>query len=185
MVDLRLILYLLIGAGLGAGLGYFGKCASGTCPLTSTWWRGALYGAVFAFFVYFAVGRTSTAAMNESTPNVKLLRESDFDKDVIQSPRPVVADFYATWCEPCQILSPRLDALAASFTNRINFFKVNGDQSPALMQRFDIEGIPTLLFFKDGKVVDSIVGLPGVDELKARLEAFAGNTDQKPPLRGP
>jgi thioredoxin len=169
-----LIPYLLVGGGIGAALGYFGKCSSGTCPLTSTWWRGAIYGAVLGGLFYYVSGSSSPASLNKSTANVKRIGESQFDAEVIQSPSPVVADFYAAWCGPCKILSPRLDQLAGSFTNRIQFVKINVDEAPALSQRFDIQGIPTLLFFKNGKVVDRIVGLPAADDLKARLESFAG-----------
>ena len=169
-----LIPYLLVGGGIGAALGYYGKCSSGTCPLTSTWWRGAIYGAVLGSLFYYVSGGTNAASLNKSTENVKRIGESQFDTEVIQSPSPVVADFYATWCGPCKILSPRLDKLAGSFTNRVHFVKINVDEAPALSQRFDIQGIPTLLFFKNGKVVDRIVGLPATDALKARLESLAG-----------
>jgi len=169
-----LIFYLLAGGGLGVALGYFGRCSSGTCLLTSTWRRGAIYGAVLGGLFYFISGGSTPAAMNKSTANVKLITESQFDTEVIQSPLPVVADFYATWCGPCKKLSPMLDKLAGSFANRIQFVKINVDDAPALAQRFDIQGIPTLLFFKNGKVVDHIVGLPAADELKAHLDALTG-----------
>jgi thioredoxin 1 len=169
-----LIPYLLVGGGIGAALGYYGKCSSGTCPLTSTWWREAIYGAVLGSLFYYVSGGTNAASLNKSTANVKRIGESQFDTEVIQSPSPVVADFYATWCGPCKILSPRLDKLAGSFTHRIQFVKINVDEAPALSRRFDIQGIPTLLFFKHGKIVNRIVGLLATDALKARLESFAG-----------
>jgi thioredoxin 1 len=171
---MNLILTLIIGAGIGAALGYFGKCASGSCPLTATWWRGAIYGAVVGLLFYFASGGNGSASVNQSTENVKRIGQDQFDAEVMQSPAPVVADFYAPWCGPCKILSPRLDELAGSFTNRLRFVKINVDEAPALARRFEIQGIPTLLFFKDGKVVDRIVGLPATDDLKARLDALAG-----------
>jgi thioredoxin 1 len=105
---------------------------------------------------------------------VKRIGESQFEAEVVQSPLPVVVDFYAPWCGPCKILSPRLEQLAGTFAGRIQCVKINVDEAPALARRFDIQGIPTLLFFKDGKVVDRIVGLPATDDLKARLESFAG-----------
>jgi thioredoxin 1 len=169
-----LIPYLLIGGSLGAAIGHFSKCSSGTCPLMATWWRGAIYGAVLGGLFYFIAGGRDSAAMNESTGNVKRIGENQFEPEVIQSPLPVVADFYATWCGPCKILAPRLDQLAGSFTNRIEFVKINVDEAAALARRFDIQAIPTLLFFKNGKLVDRIVGLPATDDLKARLESLAG-----------
>ena len=109
---------LLIGGGLGAALGYFGKCSSGTCPLTSTWWRGAIYGAVLGLMFHFLSGSGSPASMNESTQNVKRISESQFEAEVTQSVLPVAVDFYATWCGPCKILSPMLDNLAGTQIGR-------------------------------------------------------------------
>ena len=74
---------------------------------------------------------------------------------------------------PCKVLSPMLDKLAALFTNEIKFVKVNVDEAPNLSQRFNVQGIPTLLSFKNGKIVDNIVGLLPSDELKSHLEALA------------
>ena len=170
---LSLIPWLLAGGGIGAALGHYGKCSSGTCPLTSTWWRGAIYGTVLSGFFYFVSGGSTPASMNESTANVKLIKEGEFDAEVVQSPSPVVVDFYATWCGPCKRLSPMLDELAGTLTCKIKFVKINVDEAPALSQRFAIQAIPTLLFFKNGKVVDQIVGLPAVDDLKARLDSLA------------
>ena len=183
-----LISWLLIGAGAGAALGYFGKCASGGCPLTATWRRGALFGAAAAGLFYFTSCGNGSASMNQSTDNVKRIGESQFNAEVSQSASPVVVDFYATWCGPCRILSPRLDELAGSFTNRIRFVKINVDEAPALARQFDIRAIPTLLFFKDGKVADRVVGLPGTGALKARLETFAGTNappNGQPPAAQP
>ena len=168
-----LILYLLIGGGIGAAIGHFGKCSSGTCPLTSTWWRGAIYGAVLAALVYFVSDRQRSGSIDQSTKNVRRIGADQFDAVVVHSETPVVVDFYATWCAPCKILSPMVDKLAGPFTKQIKFVKVNVDESPSVASRFQVVGLPMLMFFKDGKVVDSVLGLPTADELKARLEALA------------
>ena len=167
-----LILCGLIGGGLGAALGGFGKRASAAWPWTVNWRRGAIWGAFLGVIFYFVTGVGGSAAMNRSTPNVKLISEAQFEAEVIQSSNAVVADFYATWCGPCKILSPRLDRLAGSFTNEIKFVKINVDAAPNLAQHFNIHAIPTLLFFKNGQVVDSMVGLVPDDDLKARLESL-------------
>ena len=170
---MNLILTVAIGGGLGAGLGYFGKCSSGTCPLTSTWWRGAIYGALLGLMFHLASGRGGSASLNESTPNVKRINESQFEAEVAQATSPVVVDFYAPWCGPCKRLSPMLDSLAGSFANKITFVKINVDEATTLAQRLEIQGVPTLVFFKGGKIVDSLVGLPSSDTLKMRLESLA------------
>jgi thioredoxin 1 len=169
-----LILCLLIGGGLGAVLGWFGKCSTDTCPLIANWRRGAIYGALFGIVFCFVTGVGSSAAMNRSTPNVKHITGAEFETEVIHSTKPVVVDFYATSCSPCRILSPRLDKLAGAFTNEIKFVKINVDEAPALSQKFNIRGIPTLLFFKNGKVMDHILGLVETDDLKTHLESLAG-----------
>lgn len=170
---LPLMLSVLIGGGLGAALGYFGKCSSGTCLLTANPKRGALFGALLGLVFHLASGRGGPAAVNASTPNISRIQESQFEVEVVQSTLPVVVDFYAPWCGPCMILSPMLDELAGPLTNNVKFVKINVDEATALAQRLEIQGVPTLVFFKNGNVVDSLVGLPSTEALKMRLEAFA------------
>lgn len=170
---LALILSVLVGGGLGAALGYFGKCSSGACLLTANPWRGAMFGALLGLMFHFSSGRSGSAAVNASTPHVSRIQESQFEAEVVQSSLPVVVDFYASWCGPCKILSPMLDELAGPLTNRVKFVKINVDEATALAQRLEIQGVPTLVFFKAGKVTDSLVGLPSRDVLKIRLESLA------------
>jgi thioredoxin 1 len=169
---MNLILSVLIGGGLGAALGYFGKCSSGTCPLTANWWRGALYGAVVGF-LFHAVSARNSSNSSESTPNVSLIQEQQFEAEVTQAAGPVVVDFFATWCGPCKRLSPMLDNLAGPLTNRVKFVKIDVDQSAKLAEQFRVEGVPTLVFFKDGKMIEKMVGLPARDVLQRKLESLA------------
>jgi thioredoxin 1 len=170
-MSIGVLFYLAAGTGLGAVWGYFGKCRTGACPLTATPWRGAIYGGVLAFVLYFASnqgGETSAAASR----NVKLIAAEQFESEVTQAGKPVVIDFFATWCGPCRRLSPMLDDLAGPLTNQVKFVKVNVDQAQELAQRWEVEGLPTLLFLNDGKVVDKVVGLPSREELRERLSAL-------------
>lgn len=171
---MSLIFSILIGAGLGAVIGYFGKCSSGTCPLTATWWRGALYGAVLGFLFYSVSGRNGSSPA-EPTQHVKLIQEPEFASEVAQAEMPVVVDFYATWCGPCKRLSPMLDNLAGPLTNSVKFFKVDVDKSAGLARQFDVQGVPTLLFFDKGKVVDKMVGLPSKETLQTKLNGLAAS----------
>lgn len=169
---LSLITFVAAGGGIGALLSRFGTCA-GACALISTWRRGAISGAVAGCLLYFISGHSGSASMNESTPDVKRIGESQFDAEVTRAGSPVVVDFYATWCGPCRALAPRMDKLAGLYSGRIKFVKVNVDEAQGLAQRYQIQAIPALLFFRNGKLVDSLVGLQGEDVLKSRLTALA------------
>ena len=168
-----LIFSVLIGGVIGAAIGRFGKCSSGSCPLTTNWRRGAIYGAVLALILHQLTGGGS-ATMNQSTASVQRITQEQFAAVVQKETKPVVVDVYATWCGPCRRLSPMLDELAGPLTNKVKFVKVNLDEASKLADQFEIEGVPTLLFFKDGKLLDRVVGLPARDQLKSRLDAFAG-----------
>ncbi len=172
-----LLISVLVGGSLGAILGYFGKCTTGACPLTANPWRGALYGVVLGLMFHVVYGRSGGGSAGESTPNVKLIAESDFDSEVLKSGTPVVVDFFATWCGPCKRLSPMLNELAGPVTNRVKFVKVDIDQSSKLAGTFNVEAVPTLLFFHNGKVVDKIIGLPPKESLERKLERLAASGD--------
>jgi len=167
-----LVLTVLVGAGLGAGLGYFGKCSTGSCPLTANWRRGALYGATLGL-LFHAVLPHDASSPAESTQNVRLIQESQFEPEVLQATEPVVVDFFATWCGPCKRLSPMLDELAEPLTNQVKFVKIDVDRSARLAEQFGIQAVPTVLIFRNGKVVDKIVGLPSRGALKVRLDSLA------------
>jgi thioredoxin 1 len=167
---IELLVPVLVGGFLGAGLGYFGQCSSGTCPLTSTWWRGSIYGAAMGLLFFLTVGNSRSATMDQSSVNVTKIEADKFDKEVMQSPQPVLVDFYAIWCGPCKALAPIVEDLAGQYAGKIKFVKINVDQAQTLSQRFDIQGIPTLLLVKNGKVIDTLVGMTSAGVLKARLQ---------------
>ncbi|NCO90010.1 MAG: thioredoxin [Armatimonadetes bacterium CG_4_10_14_0_8_um_filter_66_14] len=96
-----------------------------------------------------------------------------FDGEVLKSDLPVLVDFYAGWCGPCKMIAPHLEQLAGDLKGRAKVVKVNVDEEPSLAARYRITGVPTLLFFKGGAVVDTVVGLGSPQALKARLEALA------------
>ena len=100
------------------------------------------------------------------------INEASFEKAVINSPMPVLVDFWAPWCGPCKMIAPLLDEIAKESDGRFRVTKVNVDDDPALMQRFGIRGVPTLLFFSKGEVRDRIVGIAPKKTILDRLEAF-------------
>ena len=98
------------------------------------------------------------------------ITKSNFEKEVIFSEIPVVLDFWATWCGPCKMLSPVLDELAAEYSDRARFCKVNVEDEPELSARFGIASIPTLIFFKNGEILKKTVGYREKDELEETLK---------------
>ena len=173
---------VFIGSGVGAVFSFFGRC-NGACAPTSTWRRGALVGAVVGCLLYVVSGQIGSTSMNESTRDVKRIGETQFDAEVIRADLPVVVDFYATWCGPCRSLAPRMDKVAEQFSGTIKFVKVNVDEAQGLAQRFQIQAIPTLLFFKNGNMADRLIGMPSEETLNSRLGSLvtssAGQTQSK------
>lgn len=100
------------------------------------------------------------------------LTERNFSEIVAATPR-LLVDFWAPWCGPCRAIAPILEELARTEAGRLVVAKVNVDQEPGLAQRFGVQAIPTLLFFKEGQVVDTVVGAPPRAELARRLAALA------------
>jgi thioredoxin len=110
---------------------------------------------------------------NTTTGSATLpLTERNFSEIVAATPL-LLVDFWAPWCGPCRAVAPVLEELAQAQAGRVVVAKVNVDEEPTLAQRYGVQAIPTLLFFKDGRVVDTIVGAPPKAELTRRLAALA------------
>ena len=95
-----------------------------------------------------------------------ILTKENFDIEVLKSDKPCVVDFWASWCGPCKMLAPVLEEFAKENAGKIKVGKVNVDEQPALAQEFGIMSIPTLLLFKDGKLVNTAVGYMTKDQLE-------------------
>jgi len=104
--------------------------------------------------------------------HVTEVSDSSFEKDVLQSDRPVLVDFWAAWCAPCRMLAPTVEAVAEKYADNARVVKLNVDDNPSVSQRYGIKGIPTLILFKGGQPVQQVVGYRGKDQLEAALVPF-------------
>ena len=105
-----------------------------------------------------------------AAPNIVILTQQNFAKEVLESAQPVLVDFWAEWCGPCKMIGPILDELAEEYSGRVKIGKVNIDQEQALATEYGVRAIPTLLLFHQGQVADQMVGLRSKRDLKASLD---------------
>ena len=98
------------------------------------------------------------------------LNDSSFDTEVINSDKPVLVDFWAPWCGPCKALAPVIDEISTDFADKVKVGKVNVDDNPEISMKFGIRSIPTLIVFKDGEVLDQIIGAVPKSEIEKALE---------------
>ena len=101
-----------------------------------------------------------------SSEKVVTITDAEFESSVLQSDKPVILDFWAEWCQPCKMLSPTVEAIAGEYEEKIKVGKLNVDDNPNTATKYGIRGIPTLLFFKGGEVVQQMVGVKSKAEIK-------------------
>lgn len=102
------------------------------------------------------------------------LTDANFEEEVLQSDQPVLVDFWATWCAPCRAIAPTIEELAADFDGRAKIAKLDVDDNPQTAMQFNVRSIPTLLFFKDGKVAGQQAGAVPKKQLASKLEELVG-----------
>jgi len=104
-----------------------------------------------------------------ASEKVMAFTDANFDREVLQSDIPVLVDFWATWCAPCKAIAPLVDAVADEYAGKIKVGKVNVDENPATPGKYGVRGIPTLILFKGGVVIDQIVGAVPKSQLEALI----------------
>jgi thioredoxin len=182
---IRILLGVFIGGAVGAGLGYFGKCSSGTCPLTANPYRGAIFGAVVGALMASAFSLKPEQKSNivaESGSNAKMLKEKgsglvesltkdgfiqkvfDYEQNQewkFEGELPCIIDFYADWCGPCKMIEPVLRELAQEYEGKLNIYRVDTEAQQELAAAFGIQSIPSILFVPlNGKPQMSVGALP-------------------------
>ena len=105
-----------------------------------------------------------------ASEKVLTLGDDNFESEVLQSGTPVLVDFWATWCAPCKAIAPVVDTLAEEYEGKVKVGKVNVDDNPGTPGKYGVRGIPTIILFKDGKVVDQVVGAVPKAQLEALLK---------------
>ncbi|MDY0384812.1 MAG: thioredoxin [Geobacter sp.] len=104
-----------------------------------------------------------------ASDNVMTFTDANFDREVLQSDIPVLVDFWATWCAPCKAIAPLIDAVADDYNGKVKVGKVNVDDNPATPGKYGVRGIPTLILFKGGAIVDQVVGAVPKSQLDALI----------------
>ena len=101
-----------------------------------------------------------------------ILNEQNFDAEVLKADLPVMVDFWAVWCGPCKVLSPIVEELAKDYAGKLKVGKVNVDENNALAQRYGVMSIPTLKFFKSGKMVGEMIGAAPKSAVESELKKY-------------
>jgi len=102
--------------------------------------------------------------------NVIHVTDSNFDTEVLKSPIPALVDFWATWCAPCRAIAPVVEEMADAYAGKVKITKMNVDENPATPGKYGVRGIPTLILFKNGQVVDQVVGAVPKTQIKALID---------------
>lgn len=171
---IQMMLGIIIGGGLGALLGYFGKCPAGKCYLMTHPMRSGLFGIIIGAIFILTVTtlgssadtskskESANATESESTPK-SMVRHiasvADFEDQVLGAELPVLVDFYSDFCQPCRMLGPTIEKLAELYHGRALVCKVNVSHLPQLADSYEIRGIPAVLFFEAGNEKGRLLGL--------------------------
>ena len=102
--------------------------------------------------------------------HVQTFTDGNFDDTVLKSGAPVLVDFWAEWCGPCKRIAPTIDALATEYAGKVTVGKMDIDSNPKVPERYQVRSIPTVLVFKGGQVVESVIGLTQRDDLKKVID---------------
>ena len=197
---IKILSGVLIGGTIGAIAGYFGKCSSGTCPLTANPYRGAIYGAIVGTLLASAFstqpkekpeGSNVVHVENKSDPNLEKLKangsplmesltKETFLQEVFnyeqnkewkfEGELPCIIDFYADWCGPCKMVEPVLKELAKEYQGKINIYRVDTQAQTELATAFGIQSIPSLLFVPLNAKPQMAVGALPKEALKKTIK---------------
>jgi thioredoxin 1 len=115
---------------------------------------------------------SSAAAEQTAVGEPVVVTDANFEEIVLRSSMPVLVDFWAAWCPPCKMLAPIIDDLAAEYQGRVLIAKLDHDENPNMPAQYEIKGLPTMVFFKNGQPVDRLVGLKSKEQIAAVLDSL-------------
>jgi thioredoxin 1 len=119
----------------------------------------------------------ATTAQPPQPPPVIDVTDSDFEAIVLHAPLLAVVDFWAEWCQPCQVMSAYVGFLAKDYEGRVLVAALDTDENPETPTHYNVMGLPTLLVLRGGKEIDRIVGVVGYEEIKARVDRLLGSNN--------
>lgn len=102
--------------------------------------------------------------------NIIEVNQDSFQQSVLEAQKPILVDFWAPWCGPCRAVAPVVEELAKEYQGKVDFAKVNVDESPFIASKFGVMSIPTLIVFKDGKPAEQVVGFKPKDQIKKLID---------------
>lgn len=147
----------LVGAILGYTYWYYFGCENG-CTITSSWINSSIYGSLIG-------GLIGDSLITKNKKDMK----GNFN-EIIGENKPVLVDFHATWCGPCKMMSPILEQVSKEIGEDAKIIKIDVDSNPQLAQQYQVQSVPTLILFKDGKIVWRESGIKQADFLKNLIE---------------
>lgn len=116
------------------------------------------------------VQATASDQASKAVKNIVELSDQNFEQEVLQSDKLVLVDFWATWCSPCRMIAPAVEAVAEQYAGRAKVGKVNVDENLSVTGRYNIRGIPTLLLFKNGQIQEQVVGATSKEAISKLIE---------------
>lgn len=167
----KLIIFMLIGGAIGALIGYKGKCTTGACPLTSNPYIGAIYGAIMAGLLFSVSGSGTQVTSAHTGPSaiIQIENEAQFNDIISTSDVPVLAKFGAEWCPPCKKLEPVLAGLSVKEDLKARIVDIDVDDNPGLASKYIGGSIPSMVLFKDGMKVKTIIGYRSEEEIRTKF----------------
>ena len=131
---------------------------------------GFLPAILAACLAFGACSKSSTNSTEASNPDVPAVTDGSFQKEVMESDKPVLVDFWATWCGPCRMYGPIVDKMAEKYKGRLKVVRIDVDQNPGLSRNYQIQAIPASFIIQKGSVIKSWVGLISEDDLKQQID---------------